>query len=89
MKRFGFTFEDEGGFAGATRAVEDERLRDAVVLGVVVQHGFQEWPWDYSPCFVHHFLWVFADSLLPLSSLKPLGSVCVRGIRRVLACWHG
>jgi hypothetical protein len=36
VKRFGFTFEDEGGFAGATRAVEDQRLRDAVVLGVVV-----------------------------------------------------
>ncbi len=42
MKRFGFTFEDEGGFAGATRAVEDQRLRDAVMLGWLRQFSTNE-----------------------------------------------
>jgi hypothetical protein len=31
-----FTFKDESGFASATRAMEDERLRDTVVLSVIV-----------------------------------------------------
>lgn len=30
------TFEEEGGFADATRAVDDEGLWDAVVLSVIV-----------------------------------------------------
>ena len=34
--------------------MENERLRDAVVIGVVVENGLQEGSWDYSPCFVHH-----------------------------------
>jgi hypothetical protein len=35
-EKMNHTFEEEGGFADATGAVENERLRDAVVLGVVV-----------------------------------------------------
>lgn len=50
----GCTFEDESGFADAARAVEDERLRDAVVVGVVVEDCFQQWPGDDPPGFVHH-----------------------------------
>lgn len=50
-----FTFENEGGFANATGAMKDERLRDAMVLNVVVENGFQEGPWDDSPCFLCHF----------------------------------
>jgi hypothetical protein len=42
VKRFGFTFDDEGGFAGATRAVEDQRLRDAVMLGWLRQFSTNE-----------------------------------------------
>lgn len=49
MRRGVFTFKYEGGLADAARAVEDQWLRDAVVLGMVVQHGFQEWSWDNSP----------------------------------------
>jgi len=42
VKRFGFTFDDEGGFACATRAVEDQRLRDAVMLGWLRQFSTNE-----------------------------------------------
>lgn len=31
-----YTFDNEGGFADAARTVEDQRLMDAVVLGVVI-----------------------------------------------------
>lgn len=34
------TVEDESGFADATGAVENEGLRDTVVLGVVVEDCF-------------------------------------------------
>lgn len=52
------TVEDEGGFADAAGAVEDEGLRDAVVLGVVVEDSLEEWARDYPPCLVHHLVMV-------------------------------
>lgn len=52
------TVEDEGSFADAAGAVEDEGLRDAVVLGVVVEDGLEEWARDYPPCLVHHLVMV-------------------------------
>lgn len=49
--------EDEGGFADTARAVEEERLRDAVVVeGVVVENRFHQRPGDYPPCFPHHLI---------------------------------
>ena len=48
------TVKNEGGFADATRAVKDKRLRNAVVLSMIVEDSFEKWPWDYSPCLVHH-----------------------------------
>lgn len=48
------TFKNEGGFADATRAVKDKRLRNAVVLSMIVEDSFEKGPWDYSPCLVHH-----------------------------------
>ena len=36
------TVKDERGFPDAARAVEEERLLDAVVLRVVVEDGFQQ-----------------------------------------------
>lgn len=48
--------ENEGGFADASGTVKDEGLRDAVVLGVVVENGFKERSWNDSPCFLSiHF----------------------------------
>lgn len=50
------TLEDKAGFADASGAVEDERLRNPVTLRVVIKHSLQHWPWDYPPCFLHHRL---------------------------------
>lgn len=35
--------------------MENEGLRNTVVVGVVVKDCFEEWPWYYSPYLVHHF----------------------------------
>lgn len=35
--------------------MEDEWLRNTVALDVVVEDGFEKWPWDDLPWFVHHF----------------------------------
>lgn len=35
--------------------MKNERLRNNVVIGVVVEDCFQERPGDDSPGFVHHF----------------------------------
>lgn len=36
--------------------MEDEGLGDAVMLGVVVEDGFEKRTRDYPPWFVHHLL---------------------------------
>lgn len=54
-----FTIENESGLANASGAVEDERLRHSVVLGVIVENSLDQWPRDYPPWLTRHFyLWM-------------------------------
>lgn len=48
------TFEDESGLANASWTVEDEGLRDSVVLSMIVEHRLHQWPWYDPPWFAGH-----------------------------------
>jgi len=57
--------KNEGGFADASGAVKEEGLVKAVVLGVVVEDGFEEGSGKDSPCFLcsHFDLWEIMAAL--------------------------
>lgn len=48
------TFKNKGSFSDATGAMKDKRLRHAVVLHVIVEHGFQQGSGDDSPWLSAH-----------------------------------